>query len=41
LTLLTAEILHENTEMQRISRKLGFHLTDDPDDGCMHAELAL
>lgn len=41
LRRITADILSDNLEMQRISEKLGFRLNRDPDEGIVKAELDL
>jgi acetyltransferase len=41
LQRITAEILYDNRAMQGISRKLGFKLRRDPDEGVFKAELDL
>ncbi|MGE3821046.1 MAG: GNAT family N-acetyltransferase, partial [Isosphaeraceae bacterium] len=38
---ITAEILPENTEMQRVSRRLGFRLLQSPGEAIVRAELDL
>jgi acetyltransferase len=41
LRRITAEILFDNRPMQRIARKLGFHLRRDTEEMVMKAELDL
>jgi acetyltransferase len=41
LSRITAEMLYENRGMQTVSRKLGFELRRDPDEGVFRAELDL
>lgn len=41
LSRITAEMLYENRGMQTVSRKLGFELRRDPDEGVFKAELNL
>lgn len=41
LKRLQCTVLTENREMQAICQKLGFHLSADPDDGTVRAELDL
>jgi acetyltransferase len=41
LSRITADILPENTEMQRVCLKLGFRLIQDPGDGIVKAVLDL
>jgi acetyltransferase len=41
LRRITAEILYDNRAMQGISRKLGFKLRRDPEEGVFKAELDL
>lgn len=38
---LTADILFENRGMQRLSKKLGFRLRRDPEEGVVKANLDL
>ena len=41
VTRITAEIMRDNTRMQRVAERLGFRLTPDPEETVIAAELVL
>jgi acetyltransferase len=41
LRRITAQILYENRAMQHLSKKFGFHLQHDPEEGVVKADLDL